>query len=412
VSFTLLEAGVAAGLQNYEDTTNLQPQTKYYYSITQDSGSTFSNDVFVYTHACGDSHAAARNQIRNFDGFTVAEEDKLNEFSATTEERLNKTFFQGSTASPWDPCIVCPVEGSIIIDCNLGCEEFEVRPEEDINSITILGCGDICPPINFLIPPNLDIGICGWPPECNYSGDECFEAPIPGGTRGRRATTGGPSFGGYGGAGGHPGGSNQPECPCPSSTLSIICCEDSNNECVPQCGESGCIKFRICGGRGPYSVSSTIGSVTGGGGGVYLLCYSSEQVDVPGTAYTKQSICEFGLGATSCRKDSFGCLGQLLSQGDAGDASCADALGLGECTQGCTGAGVAARVSHPLPNCEGLPKIGNITLCATNYPQGICDKRSQNMIDAGCNPCELVLNGAIITVTDATGNSASVGIGY
>jgi hypothetical protein len=198
---------------------SLAEHTKYWYKVSDDNGSTFSSVVTVMTYVL-DSRASRVNQT-SLNTFSGSPEDvawQLQE--AENKHNLEKT-----------PCDVCLVEGSMVLDCSTGCNWFRVVVDQDINSISIIGC-ETCPPTDFIIPPGETFGLCGWPIGCEYTRDECFDAPVSGGTGGRTAKTNGLSYGGYGSTGGGPSIPTQ-SCPCDSALdhncttdcLRIVCCD-------------------------------------------------------------------------------------------------------------------------------------------------------------------------------------------
>jgi len=157
-----------------------------------------------------------------------------------------------------DPCDVCIQNGALVIDCTQSCDWWRVIMDQDINSISLVGCPE-CPDIDFIVPAGACRKICGWPDGCNYITEDCFNAVICGGTTGRVAKTIGISYGGLptGGSRG-PKGQRSESCPCPpgTATLSIKCC---STDCVLDCGDT--IRLKACGGVGPYTWSTT-GTVT------------------------------------------------------------------------------------------------------------------------------------------------------
>jgi len=229
---------------------DLSISTKYWYKVSDDSGATFSNVVTVVTQNC--VPGAGSMTTFNLPRFTHEQPsgNDLNLMATQVEEVVNQKLL------PPDPCLVCITEGAVVFDCTDGCVNFRIIMTEDVNSIAIHNCGQ-CPEADFIIPPNVSRGICGWPIGCQYGGDECIEGPIPGGPNGRTAKTNGTSYDGYGPAGGDPEPSS---CPCPPvTTLSIKCCEDS---CVLNCLTNRTAKIKACGGLGPYSWSIAAGIVT------------------------------------------------------------------------------------------------------------------------------------------------------
>lgn len=188
--FSLLEEILAN--TEYEDDT-VSANTRYWYKLSDDDGGTFSDTVNVTTHQCPliDNGAGNGVALPRFDG-QAQQSERLNDLSSQVESALNKTFFYGSASpSPNDQCEVCATNGAIVLDCSDGCDTFIVETSSDINSITVIGCGDICPPLDVTVPAGATVGVCGWPPGCDFDGDECFNGPIVGGATGRTARTNG-----------------------------------------------------------------------------------------------------------------------------------------------------------------------------------------------------------------------------
>jgi hypothetical protein len=206
----------------YIDDGTLAERTLYYYKLSDDNGATFSPPVHVVSYINAMHRGNATSGL--IDVVPATSEVPPELFNALVDKiNLNNqaNFDQSST-----PCDVCSQNNALIIDCTNGCTWFRtILTESDryINSISLVGC-DGCPQIDFVIPPNQDWSICGWPIGCNYEGDECYEGPIPGGPNGRVAKTGGWTFGGYWNAA--PPGKPMQSCPCSqaSTVLSIQNC--------------------------------------------------------------------------------------------------------------------------------------------------------------------------------------------
>ena len=216
-------ATISVGTTQYDD-EDLSNKTKYWYKLTDDNGSTFSSVVTVWTYA----EAAARgNQNQTLYRIPRVVDDVTPKDFNDLTRRIDSGYETQSRES--EPCDLCVVDGALIIDCSKGCDWFRAVVDQDINSITLLGCDD-CPHVEFIIPPTETYGICGWPLGCDYFGDECTEAPIPGGTNGRTALTNGLSYDGYGPS----PGLKTTGCKCPAfqQSLTIKCC---SADCVLTC---------------------------------------------------------------------------------------------------------------------------------------------------------------------------------
>src|SRR5690242_14975161 len=180
-------ATVSPGTTGSYDDTGLVDKTKYWYKLTDDNGSTFSSVVTVVTYLPSSPRAGKSGYapISNLTSKDTA--SALRELS----EEVNTKKLES------DPCPVCLNDGALVLDCTSGCEWFRVILDQDVNSISLIGCDD-CPEVDFVVPPDEQFGVCGWPQGCDFFGDECFDAQIPGGTNGRTAKTNGLSYDGYG----------------------------------------------------------------------------------------------------------------------------------------------------------------------------------------------------------------------
>src|ERR1700741_846758 len=222
----------------YEDDT-LLADTHYDYKLSDDGGSTFSSIAGVHSQLQAVDIAARNNDALVPPQF-VQEED-VNAQNLQFLSQAVQTTIQNQTTNT-NRCIVCPVDGALVLDCTNGCFSFIVTITGDINSITVIGC-TVCPDVMFLIPATVTAGICGWPvgSNCFFAGDECFQAPMLGP---RTAFTDGTSRDGLG----LPRGEG---CFCESVfPFNIQCCED-DNICDLACAGKQSITLRACGGIGP-----------------------------------------------------------------------------------------------------------------------------------------------------------------
>jgi len=188
-SYAEIAADVALGVQLYTD-QDITAGVKYWYKVTNDNGSTFSSAVTVVTQTCPDL-TLRRQAIPHFDEGDTAE--RLNSIAEQVQANNNRVVFIGGySPSPFDQCVACPgADGELVLDCSAGCGSFLVVVTADINSITLIGCAGVCPPIDFEIAAAADIGICGWPLECDNQGDDCFYGRVAGGSNGQVIKTNG-----------------------------------------------------------------------------------------------------------------------------------------------------------------------------------------------------------------------------
>ena len=427
---------IAATLDSSTETdftdTDLDPATKYWYKISDDAGATFSSVVTVFTHACDNQTVGTVFGLPRFDG----EEQQAAELNALAE-RIEQAF--GEQVIDPDQCAVCPEEGAIVLDCTNGCNSFIVIADENINSISINACGGEGPAITFVIPPNQTIQICGWPSGYGFTGDECSQAPIVGGTAGRTVSAGGGAGVGGGGAPsskkgtqglkkkkrkkpgsptGGAGGVGGSDCECVPGTegqLTIRCC---TTDCLLTCGSTKKLRIRVCGGVGPYTLVHT-GSVTftgtaasadgataesesgqiveiipptnagsGVAGNAYRFCKKTVDSDFAGDSVTTENIFGCDDAFIACNTSPVGCASTPCCEGP-GDTGC-----VGGSFDGCR-----CWVGGAVP----------CTQCGRTFGT-FEDLRTAPMIAANCNPCGLQ-SGVVITATDATGASVAITLG-
>ena len=194
-----------------------------------------------------------------------------------------------------------------------------------------------------------------------------------------------------------------------------INCTDTNPE----------MRLVVSGGLGPY----TWGAVSSGGGASPTLVTSGPgfqnvtvtpptSVTVAGTAYNQVWMhCTVGWNGSTCTgggntlnqdRQQFGCEDETEASclastaGTGGGQNCATVSEGG--AQGCTG---------PDTQYCADGDVGSAGQCASHSfsPKRTCDRRSQSMIDSGCVPCGASMSGAVVTVTDALGNSVSLIVG-
>ena len=428
---TTIDTRVAAGTTLYTS-EGLTTGTKYWIKLTDDAGSTFSLVVTVWTHSCAGpvSDSASSLSLPPFLGDDGITAKRLNEMQRRIEAGL-----EGTNVAP-DACTACPVDGAIALDCSSGCINWTIVADEDINSISIDWCEPFDSTIEFIIPPNTTVGICGFPAGFGFTGDECTQAPISGGTNGRTVsigTTGGASGGNVspGKTKSKPqtqkklnstsGGAGGAGCLCVprNGALTIKSCNANNSL---NCSTTKTLKLIACGGRAPYTWSRTgtvqlkgvSGSTPGStatGGTVTVTPPTNAGGGVGGMAYWKSfwvcSGCSGGVcnAVTGLDTEIYGCDDALA--GCTGSSQCSPAPSAASMTCGCGAGSLGQAGCGPAPptcdQCGVRPCGGD----AGGRVVTLCDKRTAQMITDGCVPCG-VHAGDTVSVTDAIGVVATI----
>lgn len=170
---------------------------------------------------------------------------------------------------------------------------------------------------------------------------------------------------------------------------------------------AGIIRCMACGGKPPYKWSTTAGTLDKTTGqNVKLSAPVNVKPSVAGNAYIIVSkYCTFG-DFTDCICETYGCNGQVtvacngVGCGTYLPASCDG------CITGESGPCVLFTDGTATPpGCAGLPVFSVCAgLLALHFTT---DLRTQQMKDDGCGPCFSTMLNAVVTVTDAQGNSVS-----
>lgn len=419
----------------YED-TGLSSATKYWYKISDDGGSTFSDIVTVITHSCANDVA---NPIGGDALPRVGDEvtpQDFNDLAAIVENRLIQ--FRSPDGRT---CVACITDGALVIDClNYdGCDNIEVEVDQDINSISLPNCDDSFIDINFIIPPNTTRGIGGWPRGMGFTGDEGFTSPISGGSSGRSInefvnkalnvnSRSGKSKPGTGTSGTKAGGQSRTSgagCTCtPGSNgeLRIVACNmDGTRNPTNSLGCSNSNKgarLIACGGRAPYTWTFG-GSLQGASSGANATVTppANSGTGVAGDAYVlvnKFTASSGGFCENWTAQESHGCDDAVTGCSTGADFGGPSSI---PCNNGditllsqlsCSQPGCCANVCAGTPQCA---KMGCAGCSCTQLIQGgstyMCDKRTAGMISNGCNPCG-AQGGSSVTVTDALGTQTTI----
>ena len=379
--------------------------------------------------------------------------EAFNEMVQQVEDRFN--LLNKNT-----PVVTCIVDGAIILDCAHG-SLFEVDLSEDVNSITIKNCDapgqDI--DVNFrgtTVDPTTGFRfVSGWPDDivCNICGTAIEPTSIPIGNTFQQGFTtnrfGSPvsnisivqrggdinadcltqcldnifwpgypfevileqcmgiceeqpgggvkgSEGGESGLGGIAPGTGEGSLdPCESiASLNV------QVETELDCSEGApSVRLRVCGGTPSYTWETEGGEGTpeeilSGGWNQIITVKPPTGETVTGNAY------RIGLAVTnpgSCPDAAF---------------TCANIVGCdGVEISGCTGPVVVSGNSFAVVcvtggACEAFEDCAPCGTACSDFPSGNpVDTRTQQMIDDGCLPCALSMDGVTITVTDAEGVS-------
>ena len=195
--------------------------------------------------------------------------------------------------------------------------------------------------------------------------------------------------------------------------------QDVELEVSPAEGTINClgskeVSFSAVGGTPPYSWSVTTGTVLPFGPDFEnVLIIPPISSIVAGIAYRKTwGHCTAGLGPTNCSgggnnavssNQPFGCNDEIEASCNANAHISTDFCITFNYT-GCSGGGPGNDILW----CFNTVFSASV-FCSDNDDADlldICDERSGAMILAGCAPCGLVMEGSVVTLTDAGGNTA------
>ena len=164
-----------------------------------------------------------------------------------------------------------------------------------------------------------------------------------------------------------------------------------------------------CGGSPPYTFSTTKGSIT-------ILSANSFVVEPPSNPGSAESGNAYGVVrhycanciqspcTSACTGERYGCDGQIVDNCDPQVQDIATCCGFG-CTD--EGAAPPGELLFEVPGIDCGTGLPHVDACNQIIFNCICDLRTQDQIDAGCNPCPISLIGAIVSVTDKDGTTVS-----
>lgn len=384
--------------------------------------------------------------------------EKYNEMVQQVEDRFN-------LLNRNDPIVACVTNGAIVIDCNQG-GQYEVDLTTDVNSITFKNCNTPGKEVNvrFRNIGTVCVDISGWPAGvvCSSCGSaasptelcpgetisrdfgmnrfgtpvetndtsggafttcflECVKAAISGGGGVESAIVScGESCqeGAVGGGGG--GGAEAGLCECAVDDI------EENLLKVEVCTELNCedtapkLELRVCGGVPPYewAINGGDGALSGyydnsitvtpkdsvnnfEGTEAFRQCYSR------GTPFVCEDSCGFRLSVhydcdgvlLACSNpatDGVGCPGCVCE-----DIICCDSDAAG-CAEWCPNIPVCDADTEQCPGGSG-----SISSALKVAPSCAIERRTQAMIDDGCNPCVQQMDGVTVTVTDKDGTQVT-----
>ncbi|KKL75015.1 hypothetical protein LCGC14_2059120 [marine sediment metagenome] len=200
-----------------------------------------------------------------------------------------------------------------------------------------------------------------------------------------------------GGTSGGGSGGGAATCPCTpdnGSDLTVVVCAELNCE-----DESPNIQITVCGGTAPYqwSISGGEGSPSGVQSGTNnrnVKVTAPDRTDVTGSAYRN------GLSVTnpgSCPNAAFDCA-NVVGCDDVEISGCAGPVSIPGSSFAvvCVTGGV----------CDAFTDCAPCGTACSGFPVGDpVDVRTQQMIDDGCLPCGISMEGLNITVEDAVGDT-------
>lgn len=425
VTYTALTTGIVLpGTTEFTD-TDLASATKYWYKLSDDSGSTFSSVVTVITHTCAGSTSQDTTQIIPRASGNTVDASTFNTLADRVETSLTRFVSpDGKT------CVACISDGALVIDCvnYTDCDTIEITTTENVNSISLPNCENNTFTLKFLVPPNTTVGVGGWPKGIGFTGDEGYRAPLSGGLIGRtfpEAIIRGMNENGMSGRS-KPGISTAgtPTGGLSRNTGSCTCTPGSNGEltikaCTLSGGTNptnslGCLNasqglyLLVCGGRGPYTWSNT-GSVVRDkdtGTKIKVTPPTNSGSGVAGTAYQITGYNCNACFSTTCaavavdKKLLIGCDDVVDTCGDSSTTdACSPSIPAASSMKCHDGVCSAGQPSCTVPACPDSG-MGNLVTSA-------CDARTAGMISNGCNPCG-VQAGATVSVTDALGTVTTV----
>jgi len=170
------------------------------------------------------------------------------------------------------------------------------------------------------------------------------------------------------------------------------------------------LKCFACGGTGPYTWKISAGGINVSADNTGIATIVPTTTSNPaGAAYGIGAKFCGSAGVTDCQCIFWGCDGTFQQCTTVGCGTCMGSSCVNGCHAGAPVVCVAVIGYHPckeIDTCAGSV-VSDTCTCVGLAGSVFCDLRTAGMISSGCTPCAIVMNNAIVTVTDSTGASVS-----